>query len=331
MQPQQTTKRRATASARFAIALLLLWLGLRTGNTLTLAASPTVIYSTGFETTEGFSPSLALAGQQGWISAGSGGSGILNGFFAGLGQQAYVGFGAPTAANDFLNLWRPLNLAPIPANQPVVKFSVTMAVITSANGRHDDFRWSAYNTNGARLFTLDFDAATQAITYALDDNQGFTATGWNFTRDTIYDLVITMNFARNRWSATLNGTHVAAALPITTTGAALNLGDVDAVWAIRTPGSPGNNYLIFDNYQLTTEDIAATVPALNSVARLNDGSLQLGLQGEQVVRYAVEASTNLTHWISLTTNSAATGAIAFTDASASGFAQRFYRVRQVVP
>lgn len=297
------------------------------------AAAPTVVYSTRFEVAEGYSTSFLLAGQQGWISDGSGGNGILDGFFAGMGQQAYIGFGAPEAAGDFLNVWRPINLAPVPTNQPVVKFAVTMSVISSSGGntQHDDFRWSVYNTNGARLLTLDFDASALAISYALDDGQGFTATGWNFARDTIYDLVITMNVARNRWSATLNGTQVAAALPISTTGAALNIGDVDAVWAIRTPGSPGNNYLIFDNYQLTTEDVAVTQPGISSPTRLGDGSLQLRLQGEQVVRYAFEASTNLTLWLPLTTNSAATGAIDFTDATAGAFDRRFYRVRQVTP
>ena len=318
-----------TANLRLAVALAKSLAVLFVCTMHLQAAAPTVIYSTGFETTEGYSTGFVLAGQQNWVSAGSGGNGILNGFFPGMGQQAYVGFGAPSSTDDLLNLWRPLNLAPVPTNQPVVKFSVTMSVIGSTNDHHDDFRWSVYNTNGARLFTLDFDGAALAITYALDDGQGFVATGWNFARDTIYDLVVTMNFARNRWSATLNGTQVAASLPISTAGAALNLGDVDAVWAIRTPTSPGNNYLIFDDYRLTTEDVAVSRPMVSSVAALGDGRLQLRLQGEQTVRYAIEGTTNLAQWVSLTTNSAATGVIDFTDSTAPGLSRRFYRARQV--
>ena len=62
-----------------------------------------------------------------------------------------------------------------------------------------------------------------------------------------------MNVPRNRWQASLSGTALTAPLPITTTNAALNLGDIDAVWAIRTVGSAGNNYLVFDNYQIAGE------------------------------------------------------------------------------
>jgi hypothetical protein len=62
------------------------------------AASPTVLYSTGFETSENFTTSADLAGQNGWQGEGSLSqlwNGVLDGAFAGYGQQAYIGFAAP--------------------------------------------------------------------------------------------------------------------------------------------------------------------------------------------------------------------------------------------
>ena len=109
----------------------------------------------------------------------------------------------------------------------------------------DDFRWSVYNSGGVRLFSLDFDGVEHLISYLLDDEEGFISTGTTYGESTIYDLEITMNFARNLWSATLNHLGVVNNQPITTRNSPLDLGDVDAVWLIRTPGAP-------DNYMLLT-------------------------------------------------------------------------------
>ena len=51
-----------------------------------------------------------------------------------------------------------------------------------------------------------------------------------------------------------------AELPITTTGKALNLGDVDAVWLPTYSFYPGDNAMIFDDYRLTAEP--GEVPAI---------------------------------------------------------------------
>src|SRR4029079_16901271 len=99
-----------------------------------------------------------------------GASGILSNFFPGLGQQAYLGFTAPERnTNEFFSVYRPVNVAPIPTNQSLLRFSVLMQIVdsTSTNGPWDDFRWSVYNTNGVRLFTLDFDNASLMVSYIL--------------------------------------------------------------------------------------------------------------------------------------------------------------------
>lgn len=295
------------------------------------ASAATLIYRTTFEGHEGYDTNLTLSGQNGWVQFGTGGNGLVRDFIPGAGQSAYIGFGAPTGSDEFLNVWRPVNLAPVPTNLSVVTFSVTMLVgdSTSTTNR-DDFRWSIYNTNGARLFSLDFDNSTTGINYGLDDGAGFTSTGFQFTRDAVHELVITLNFPRNRWQASLSGTVLTAPLPITTTNAALNLGDIDAVWAIRTPGSAGNNYLVFDNYQIAGEP-RVTVPTLISAARQGDGFLRLTVQAEQAARNAIEVSTNLATWSAVMTNSALDGLFDVLDGAPLTLPRRFYRVRLAEP
>ena len=289
----------------------------------------TLIYRTGFEGHEGYNTNLSLAGQNGWVHEGSGGNGLVVDFLPGAGQSAYIGFGAPSGSNEFLNVWRPVNLAPVPTNLSVVTFSVTMMLVDSGNGRRDDFRWSFYNTNAARLFTLDFDNASESINYALDSGD-FVSTGFQFTRGAAHELTVVLNFPRNRWQAALDGVALSAPLPITTTNAPLNLGDVDAVWAVRTPGSAGNNYLVFDNYQLTGEP-RVTVPGLKVGGLQPGGTLRLQITGEAAIRHVLEASTNLTQWAPVLTNSVPGGAFDVLDGAPGSLLRRFYRVRVVEP
>ncbi|MEQ2008502.1 MAG: hypothetical protein ABMA26_17115 [Limisphaerales bacterium] len=315
--------------ARSTQTLRLCWAALLLASLLPAHAA-TLIYRATFESSEGYNPIFTLSGQNNWTNEGSGGNGLVNGFIPGAGQSAYIGFGAPTNAGEFLNVWRPVNLAPVPTNLSVVTFSVTMLVVDSTSGLRDDFRWSIYNTNGSRLFSLDFDNSTEGINYGLDDGAGFTATGFQFTRGAVHELAITMNFPRNRWQASLSGTALTAPLPITTTNAALNLGDIDAVWAIRTLGNAGNNHLVFDNYQIAGEP-RVTAPTLLSAARQSDGQLRLQVQAEQATRNAIEVSTNLTQWTAVVTNSALDGAFDVLDSAPLTMPRRFYRVRLAEP
>jgi hypothetical protein len=298
--------------------------------TLQARAAQTVVYSTGFEVTEGYDPDYDLVGQNGWV--GSGASGLVTNFFAGMGQQAYIGFLPPEGnTNEFLSVYRPINLASVPASQPLVKFSVLMQVVdsTSTNGPWDDFRWSVYTTNGVRLFSLDFDNASFNISYVLDDGAGFIPTGAKFDTKGFYELVIAMNFARNIWTATLNDEVVVNALPITTVGTPLSLGDIDAVWALRNPSAPGDNYMLFDDYTITLESVDSIPPRLEVLGMRPGGAYQVRLYGEPGLIYRVEASTDLVQWQTLMTFTAPQGGILdFQDSAAPSFARRFYRARQ---
>src|SRR2546422_931895 len=86
------------------------------------AAARTNIFSTQFESAEGYRTNLELIGQNDWVGGGSGGNGIVTNYLAGQGQQAYVGFFPPKTNDDTLFVWKPLNFSPLTNGLPLVKF-----------------------------------------------------------------------------------------------------------------------------------------------------------------------------------------------------------------
>jgi hypothetical protein len=312
----------------WAVALLIIF---GQGQSAQVNAAPTVIYSTGFELAEGYDPAFTLEGQNHWTGYGSGGNGIVTNFFEGFGQQAYIGFWPPEEPSSFYTVYRPINLAPIPPAQPLVKFSVLMEITDSSsiNGPWDDFRWSVYNAEGERLFSLDFDNSALLINYALDDGRNFVSTDLGFDNDGYYELVITMNFARNLWSASLNDVVAVHAQPMTTIGSALNLGDIAAVWSFRDPQAPGDNFMIFDEYTITAEAVDAIPPRIEALGLTAEGAYQARVYGEPGFAYRIEASSDLRQWNPLLTFTAPpNGLLDFQDPGAREFQHRFYRVRQ---
>lgn len=298
-----------------------------------LSRAATNVYSTQFETAEGYNINLDLVGQLGWTSENTGTfwNGLIAEVIAGQGQRAYIGFAAPTNASD-LFVWQPINFNPIAAGLPIVKFSVQMQVTDSPNRNYDDFRWSIYNIQGNRLFSLDFDNLFQDVNYLLDGTNELFLTGIPLANDVTYALAVTMNFASNRWSATLNSTVIATNQPITTVNASLNLGDVDAVWIINSTNNPGNNHMVFDNYQITAEAIAAPPPPtaqMHFLSRTAEGWALLRVFSQAGSRWSVDATTNFIHWTALKTNTVSGTFFDHVDQTATGFNQRYYRARFV--
>jgi hypothetical protein len=204
-----------------------------------------------------------------------------------------------------------------------------MAIIDSSEERFDDFRWSVYNIAGDRLLSLAFNNENLAISYGLDDEAGLIWTGHLFTNEVVMDLAMTLDFAENQWSATVGGTMVTTNLPITTSGSPLTLGDIDAVW-VHLPEGGGDNWMVFDNYLVTAEPVGTPPepPELASLG-LGDGSFLLRVTGEAGRDYAIDASTNLTDWLPLRTNTANGGTFDFVDTGAGEIPNRFYRARWI--
>jgi hypothetical protein len=287
-------------------------------------AAPTNVFFTQFEPGQGYSTNFDLVGQGGWLGQGTGGNGIVSNYIAGQGLQAYIGFAAPNPGEDYFVAYHPLNFNPLAAKQPIVKFSVLMSIEDSTNGNYDNFRWSVYNTQVERLFSLDFDNYSTHVSYKLDGTNVLVATGVSFAPGSNYTLLVTMNFAANRWSATLNNALLATNLPITTTGATLDVGDIDAEWLIYDINAPGDNYMLFDNYRVTAEPLQ-----IDFLGRTVEGWALLRVFGPDGSRWAVEGTTNLLNWTSLKTNVVSGSYFDMVDMTAAGLKQRLYRARLV--
>jgi len=308
-------------SAWLALAVLLLLLG--------RSSASTNLYSSHFERSEGYNSAYELLGQNGWVtdSASYGGNGLVTNFLGG--QAAYIGLFPLAPIDSYLDIWQPLNYSPVLQGMPVVRFSVVVSIVDSTTTNYDDFYWSVYNQQGHALFTIDFFNGDLGVYYFLDGtNSPFVFTGKSFTNEVAYMLRITMDFANNIWSATLDGTPLVGDQPMTVTGAPLNLGDIDALWIIANPAKPGDNFMIFDNYQVTAD--AAVPVRLSSLGRAANGQFQLRLTGPSGARFAIDASANLFLWTALKTNVISNGSFDFVDTAASGLARRFYRARKVL-
>lgn len=245
------------------------------------SAESKVIFSTGFETSEGYKLQQPLVGQQGWNKSGTGQDGIVSQVQFGAGQQAQLG-GALTGKSVRTSVWQPVT-----NELPVMQFSVSMAISQSTNNESDSFDWSVFNADGQPLFTLDFDNFASLVSFGLDDGEGLHLTDVSFDNDQVYQLGIAMDFRNNTWSAFLDQVPIALEKPITTFGASLNLGYVDAVWL--TDATPGDNSMIFDNYRIVAETNAPpeifAQPQSQSVAQGTQAVFGAAVRGTEPLTY----------------------------------------------
>ncbi len=257
----------------------------------------TDLYSTGFEAKDGFVSGQPLTGQPldlsggaKWTTVGTGGNGIVTGFDAMPGQQAYVGYNPPTTPGDGgVFAYYPIDFSPISAGQPVVTFTVLMAINDSTNFNYDDFQWRLYNKEGHNFFTLDFANEDLQVYYLQDGARDYVPTGVQFANNTAMSLKITMDFAHNKWSATLNGSTLVTDKAIRTGSAPLDVGDMDAVWQIYNADAPGNNYMVFDNYSLEAQQNPTPhitfQPQSQSVVQGNPVNLSVVATGQEPLYY----------------------------------------------
>ena len=303
----------------------------------------TLIYETQFEEDEGYSFDADLIGQNGWIGFGGGDSfletsndgstGLVTDFLEGQGQQAYIGFVKPDHETDleFLSLLQPLSYAPEEGSGDLLRFSVSMGIIDSTNGERDNFRWSVYNTEGFRLFSLDFDNETKIISYALDDAEPLEPTGFEFDNDTFYRIRVDIDFENNKWSAYAGEVVLVSGLPVSTQNLKRDLSDIDAVWAIYKPDAPGDNYMVFDNYRIETLGDPPSPPSLLPLGHLPNGDFVIRIEGEAGGQYQVEATTDFQEWtvvrekVQLSQN----GKLDWVDDSAPSNVSRFYRLKSL--
>lgn len=314
---------------RWVAAAVVAWAALASGQLVAASPwDPVVLYATGFEVEEGYRPAeenLLLWNQgMGWEGEGSGGNGVVTNFFEGFGQQAFIGYTPPLLKDEYLNLWWPLDELAPPPGWSVVKFSAWMQIVDSTNNKADDFRWSVYNADVHRLFSLDFDNDWGEVFFTLDDGF-FYETGYTFSNEEAYYVEIYMDCEANRWSALLNGTVVVDAQPMTTTGAGLQIADVDAVWYLHEPRNAGDNYMLFDDYWIE----AVRLPELEMVGLQANGDFAMVLHGEPGFTYAIDVAGDDLQWFELARSTLTTSSWRFQDETADEYPSGIYRARRV--
>lgn len=170
---------------------------------------------------------------------------------------------------------------------PIVQFSVSLLISPSTNGEDDFFDWAVFNPDGQHLFSIDFDNFGSLVSYELDDGQGTRITGVSFENDRVYQLSISMDFRNNSWSAFLDQQPLVTDARITTFGAALKLGDIDAAWL--TDATPGDNAMVFDNYRIVAETNAPPAifaqPQSQTVTQGSQAVFGVAARGTELMSY----------------------------------------------
>jgi len=305
------------------------WLAVSLGlaGTTALGQARTVYYS-GFEPGQDYDAKHPIIDQDDWQGEGTGGNGLVEDNFEGLGQQGYIGYWPPLEdSEEYTSLWR--SVEGIGQEETKVTFTVLMMIVDSTNDQSDDFRWTVYNSEVQRLVTLDFDNETRNINYALDDNI-FLPTGYSFEHEALYELKFVMDFAANMWTVFVGDQAIVNDKKLTTTGASLTFGDLGPIWVYRKPETPGNNYMVFDEYKITVEtsdEPLKTPPTLAWTGWMDDGRAMLQMGGDDATDYTVEVSDDLKTWTPLETAKPGDTGKEITDADALDYEQRFYRAR----
>ncbi|MBI5767106.1 MAG: immunoglobulin domain-containing protein [Verrucomicrobia bacterium] len=254
-----------------------------------VSTDSTDLYTTDFESfTVG---SDTIIGTDGWSSTnyGSGASGIIQSTQFGS-KAAYVGFNSTT--DSLVSVWRPIGYLPVAAATPTVNFSVDLAIIDSTNGKRDAFFFLLYNASGQLLASLAFDNVGQRI-YRYDGSV-YRDVG-AFTRGTRYALTASINFAAGTWTAALAGTTLFANQQVNAVGRSLSLGMITTTWLPTTTGSPGDNYLLFDNYRIGLVSAAAAIssqPTNQAVFAGETATFSVVATGVPAPSYQWQISTN---------------------------------------
>ena len=192
-------------------------------------------------------------------------------------KVAWIGRAA-AATREVVTVRRPINYDPLGSGTPVIVFSADIALSPSTNGRKDAFEFAVRNSAGETLGAVRLDLADLSVSRD-DRGPALVKAAASLATGETRRLAATIDFGRNRWSATLGGDTLWTDQPLTArTGVALNLGDVAVSWRIAAPGSPGDNFLNFDNYRVAVaeplvlllqprdQSVAAGQPAVFTVA-----------------------------------------------------------------
>jgi subtilisin-like proprotein convertase family protein len=218
-----------------------------------------VLLQTGFEPAEGFSVNTTLNGINGWEAFPAEfdypAQGIEADAFTsrgrpGHGQQAYVGK-TWIGGSDSSSIIHSTFLDPPP--NTTIRMTALVCMTSSTNGASDGFGFDFFNKDGNILCKVLFDNGSGAILHASASNNSFNTSSATFTKEIVYDLEVTLNFATDQWSAKLGSRTIVSNADLIGAGSSIqaDLGGFGAFWQIPNTSTPGNNAMLFDDVLIT--------------------------------------------------------------------------------
>ncbi len=269
-----------------------------------------VILKTGFEPSEGFSVNSGIDGINGWQALPSGfvypGQGITADSYTSLGrpghgQQAYVGK-TWRGGERVSRVLYPTFLDPPP--NTVIRATTLVSIMGSTNGSWDGFGFEFLNQDGEFLCNVLFDAQNGNILYANGETGQFNTSSATFQRNRVHELEVTLDFASDRWSATLGTQTIVNNARILGSDSTVeaNLGGFDAFWQILDTSSPGNNAMLFDDVLITQVGTAAPdIPADFSARTISDSIVVLSWEQDLMAeRYEIQRSPDgMGNWMTI--------------------------------
>jgi hypothetical protein len=190
---------------------------------------------------------------------------------------------------------------------------------------NDDYATVKYSSAGAPLWTNRYNGSAddydQATAVAVDRSNNVVVVGHSYSSASHYDYV-TIKYSSvggalwtNRYSGPQNGNDDANAVAVD------HSGNVIVTGLSNTGGA---------NYDIATVKYVSVVPPpLLTAWQLTNGPFQLRVDNVLwACTLVIEASTNLSGWASVFTNTTPTNAVFYTDPDAGSASARFYRAFQ---
>lgn len=181
---------------------------------------------------------------------------------------------SPGVASSFLGFGLARDIQDVPGigfvpseREHIVNFSADTHLYNLWNPTDVDkdyFGWVAYNQNREPLFALLLHSVS-GVAYVLNkDVFKIVPTGRKLPVGKFFHTDITMDFALNRWSASVDGSLVVINQPISTSGVAVNLKGIAPLWFYES--AAGSNEMLFDNYKISIPPSTAPSTGINLAA-----------------------------------------------------------------